>query len=57
MLSPVFVGLFSIPNTDFIKGDELVFVSGDKQETGERKGTFTEREQRRKKTRKDKGRK
>lgn len=37
--------------TDFIKGDELVFVSGDKQETGERKGTITEREQRQKKTR------
>jgi len=49
MLSPVFVGLFSIQNTDSIKEDELVFVSGDKQETGERKGTVTHRERDRRK--------
>lgn len=39
ILPLVLVGLFSILNTGFIKGDELVFVSGDKRETGERKAT------------------
>lgn len=43
------MGLFSIQNADFIKEDELVFVSGDKQETGERKGTVTETEKRHRK--------
>lgn len=44
MLSPVSVGLFSIPNTVSDKEDEPVFVLGDKQETGERRGTITRRE-------------
>lgn len=33
-------------NTAFIKEDELVFVSGNKQETGERKAAVTRREKR-----------
>lgn len=45
------MGLFSILNTGFIKGDELVFVSGDKRETGERNATLTAPEKRQKKTR------
>lgn len=45
------MGLFSILNTGFIKGDELVFVSGDKREKGERKATLTAPEKGQKKTR------
>lgn len=48
MLSPFLWGYFQF-QTDFIKEDELVFVSADKQETGERKETITEREQKQKK--------
>lgn len=40
------MGLFSIPNTE----DEPVFVSGDKWEAGERKGTIKQREKRQRKT-------
>lgn len=42
-------GLFSIQNTDFIKEYDLVFVSGDKQDTGERERGPSQREREREK--------